>query len=268
MYAKPLLAAGLLTIFMGTAQAETIVLVADTWCPYNCDPDSQYPGFMVEIAQRVFSAAGHQVEYQVEPWNRAVLSVQSGRFQGLIGVTPNILQRLEQPLQLPEQEQARIRAAYFTLAASTWRYNGTQSLYAERLGLIAGYGYAPIRDYIEANKDTPRVQYAHGEDALQTNLQKLLRGRISLVRSDELAFSYTAQQMGLADSFRDAGGEPIEDANSLLYIAFAPAQVCPQCTEYAQTLSRGMSQLRQSGELEKILTRYGLHDWQQVPVAD
>ena len=133
---------------------------------------------------------------------------------------------------------------------------------------MACYGYAPIRDYIEANKDTPRVQYAHGEDALQTNLQKLLRGRISLVRSDELAFRYTAQQMGLADSFRDAGGEPIEDANSLLYIAFAPAQVCPQCTEYAQTLSRGMSQLRQSGELEKILARYGLHDWQQVPVAD
>ena len=108
------------------------------------------------------------------------------------------------------EAQARIRAAYFTLAASSWRYNGTQSLYAERLGLIAGYGYAPIRDYIEANKDTPRVQYAHGEDALQTNLQKLLRGRISLVRSDELAFRYTAQQMGLAASFRDAGGEPID----------------------------------------------------------
>ena len=31
MYAKPLLAAGLLTIAMGTAQAETIILVADTW---------------------------------------------------------------------------------------------------------------------------------------------------------------------------------------------------------------------------------------------
>ena len=111
MYAKPLLAAGLLTIAMGTAQAETIILVADTWCPYNCDPGSKYPGFMVEIAQRVFSAAGHQVVYQVEPWNRAVLSVQSGRFQGLIGVTPNILQRLEQPLQLPEQEQAQIGRA-------------------------------------------------------------------------------------------------------------------------------------------------------------
>ena len=62
--------------------------------------------------------------------------------------------------------------------------------------------------------------------------------------------------------------QPIEEANSLLYIAFAPAQVCPQCTEYAQTLSRGMSQLRQSGELGEILARYGLRDWQQVPVAD
>lgn len=262
MFAKPLLAAGLLAIAMGTAQAETIVLVADAWCPYNCDPDGERPGFMVEIAQRVFSAAGYQVEYVVEPWKRALQSVQAGRYQGLIGVTPRILQRLEQSLQVPEQEQARIRAAYFTLADRTWRYNGTQSLYSERLGLIAGYGYAPIRDYIAANEGTERVQYAHGEDALQVNLRKLLHGRISLVRSDVLAFRYTAQQMGLDDSFRDAGGEPLDEPDSLLYIAFAPAEVCPQCAEYAQTLSQGMSELRQSGELGQILARYGLRDWQ------
>lgn len=262
MVAKPLLAAGLLTIAIGTARAETIILVADAWCPYNCNPDSDRPGFMVEIAQRVFGATGDQVEYLIEPWSRALQSVQAGRYQGLIGVTPRILQRLEQPLQLPAQEQARIRAAYFTLADSTWRYNGTQSLYSERLGLIAGYGYAPLLDYIEANKDTPRVQFAHGEDALQTNLRKLLHGRISLVRSDTLAFRYTAQQMGLADSFRDAGGEPVDEPDSLLYIAFAPADVCPQCTAYAQTLSQGMTELRKSGELEQILARYGLRDWQ------
>ncbi|QKE64877.1 transporter substrate-binding domain-containing protein [Aquipseudomonas campi] len=268
MFAKPLLAAGLLTIAMGTAQAETIILVADAWCPYNCDPDSERPGFMVEIAQRVFSAAGYKVVYLVEPWNRAQQSVQAGRYQGLIGVTPRMLQKLEQPLQAPQQEQARIRGAYFTLADSTWRYNGTQSLYSERLGLIAGYGYAPIRDYIAANEGTERVQYAHGEDALQNNLNKLLHGRISLVRSDELAFRYTAKQMGLADRFRDAGGEQLGEIDRLLYIAFAPEEVCPACSEYAQILSDGMSSLRQSGELEKILARYGLHDWQQAPGAD
>lgn len=268
MFSKPMLAAGLLTISMGAARADTIVLVADAWCPYNCSPDSDHPGFMVEIAQRVFAEAGHQVVYLVEPWKRALLSVQLGHYQGIIGITPKMLEESAQPLQVPQHEQARMRVAYFTLADSQWRYSGPQSLASERLGLIAGYSYVQIQDYIDANQGTERIQYAHGEDALQTNLRKLLHGRVSVVRSDEQAFLHAAQQMGQTDSFRDAGGENLDARDRQLYIAFAPAQVCPACANYAQTLSEGMTHLRQNGELKKILARYGLHDWQSAPVAD
>ena len=37
----------------GTARADEVVLLADAWCPYNCEPGSDTPGFMIEIAREL-----------------------------------------------------------------------------------------------------------------------------------------------------------------------------------------------------------------------
>ena len=38
------------------AQCETITIVADEFCPYNCEPDSVEPGFMIEAASEILTA--------------------------------------------------------------------------------------------------------------------------------------------------------------------------------------------------------------------
>ena len=48
----------------GLLTAKTVVLVADEWCPYNCAPNSDKPGYVVEIAELVFAEAGHTVIYK------------------------------------------------------------------------------------------------------------------------------------------------------------------------------------------------------------
>ncbi len=58
--------------------AETITLIADEWCPYNCDPESDYPGYIVEIANAIYKVAGYQVQYQNVPWSRALKAVTEG----------------------------------------------------------------------------------------------------------------------------------------------------------------------------------------------
>lgn len=49
------------------AYADVITLVADEWCPYNCTPDTDHPGFMIEIAQYAFEHAGHTIVYTTIP---------------------------------------------------------------------------------------------------------------------------------------------------------------------------------------------------------
>jgi len=46
---------------------------------------------------------------------------------------------------------------------------------------------------------------------------------------------------------------------SKLFIAFSPKN--PKSQEYAKLLSEGTAALRASGELRKILAKYGLSDW-------
>lgn len=48
----------------GAVQADVVTLRADQWCPYNCVPGSDRPGYMIEIAREVFGRAGHQIDYQ------------------------------------------------------------------------------------------------------------------------------------------------------------------------------------------------------------
>ncbi|SFV56538.1 ABC transporter, periplasmic domain [hydrothermal vent metagenome] len=46
-----------------------------------------------------------------------------------------------------------------------------------------------------------------------------------------------------------------------VYLAFSPNN--PHSKEYAKILSEGINTLRKSGELDKILAKYGLHDWEK-----
>ena len=46
------------------AAADTISIRGDMWCPVNCDPKAERPGYMIEIAREVFEPKGHKIDYQ------------------------------------------------------------------------------------------------------------------------------------------------------------------------------------------------------------
>ncbi len=67
-----LIAIGSTALTPSPVGAETITLAADVWCPFNCNPGGDPPGYMVEVAKAVFEPRGHTVTYRVLPWARAV----------------------------------------------------------------------------------------------------------------------------------------------------------------------------------------------------
>ena len=66
---------------------DTITLRADIWDPYNGDPASDQPGFVIEVAKAVFEKAGYTVDYQVEgwSWDRSVEEAKKGNIDGIVG---------------------------------------------------------------------------------------------------------------------------------------------------------------------------------------
>jgi len=55
-----------------------LLVLSDPWCPYNCQPDSDKPGYVVEMLREIFPPPTWQLKYQIVPWDRALQQVREG----------------------------------------------------------------------------------------------------------------------------------------------------------------------------------------------
>lgn len=236
------------------ARADVIRLRADLWCPYNCQPGTDRPGYMVEIATEVFAAAGHGVEYRTMNWVRSLEEARRGTVDGVIGANAVEAEGFVLPVPL-----GRAQDAYAMRRGSRFDPEVTDPFQGIVIGAIRGYVYGGrLTDHIRAHGEDPtRVQLLAGDDALEKNLRKLVAGRVDLVPDDSNWLRLVIHDLGLADAIQIVH----EDEPILQYIAFSPAN--PKSPVYASLLSEGVARLRASGRLRAILDRYGLEDWEQ-----
>nr|WP_281368202.1 ABC transporter substrate-binding protein [Simiduia aestuariiviva] len=237
--------------------AERLVLAADVWCPYNCQANHrERPGYMIELAQRVFSEHGIEVQYVNLPWSRAKASVSEGLAQGLVGAT------LDDPdtrhLVFPDHAQGQMHNVFVGRKGENWRYQGLSSLRTVRIGAIQDYEYGPTLDNYMAIPNVP-VHTVSGDRPLTRLIRMLQSRRIDVIVEDHSVFRYTASSLEFTD-FELLGDIPGPTALTNLYIAFTPD---PQGRRYAELLSNGVAALRARGELAEIMAKYELIDWMQ-----
>ncbi len=233
--------------------AATITLVADDWCPYNCVPRSEKPGYVVEIAREIFEQYGHTVVYEYRPWKRALADAMDGIVDGAIGANLGNM-----PKGIFHHEPLGFYVMmYFVLKDSPWNYDSVSSLDNHEIGAISGYTYGdPFDEY--ARTHTESIHFTFGDDPAVKNFKKLLLKRIDIFIEEHNVATFVMRKQGMSEKIRRAGvnGEP-----KAMYIGLSPAKTTSQ--EYANILSAGIIEMRKSGRLQQILTRYGLSDWQQ-----
>nr|WP_256504574.1 ABC transporter substrate-binding protein [Gilvimarinus xylanilyticus] len=246
----------LLAALCSQVRAQTITLAADQWCPYNCVPDTQAPGFMVEIAQRAFAAHEITVEYQVLPWLRALYGTQVGRYSAVIGAT-----KVEAPdFVFPAQEQGRAANSFWVESDNAWQYRGLASLQEVSLGVMGGYSYSEeIEAYINDENNVGRITVLSGNTPLERGLNMLKRKRIDVLLEDANVMHHWLRLNGALDQYRRAGSVGQGENFKRLYIAFSPEH--DMSATYARWLSEYMTEARASGELAQLLAKYGLTDW-------
>jgi len=238
--------------------AKTITLVADKWCPYNCEPGSDNPGFLIEIITQAFKKRDIGIEYSVLPWDQAIAAAREGKFNAIVGASPN-----DAPdFIFPKVSQGWMHTQFFVKKGAMWHFYGKSSLEKVTLGVASGYIYGDtIDDYIRANaNDARRIQVASGDNVLADNIDKLLGDKIGAIIEDINVMNYYLAKHGLSDKIEPAGQLPISDQNNI-YIAFSPKT--PQAKQYARILSEEMQNMRASGELKAILDKYSVQDWQK-----
>ncbi len=260
-----LFSAALLTpapgLLSAVAHADAVVMRADPWYPVNLDPASDRPGYVVEIARLALQRAGHQLDYALYPWERSVDGVRRGKIDCLPGV-----HRTTVPDFIFTTESFGFdRMAFYARSdAPPFEYHSLADLQDKVVAVIGGYGYTDEMDaYINANGDAPTLQVTRGDQPLQRNIRMLLAGRVDLVLESIPAIEFTAAQMSVATQMKRVALLP---GSPQIYVACSPKK--PSSLQYVKVLDEGIRELRRSGELQRILDKYDLQDWQNSAGTD
>jgi polar amino acid transport system substrate-binding protein len=241
--------------FCPLVKADVISMRTDLWCPYACDPKSDKPGFMVEMAKEVFKKYGHTIDYNVMNWARAVSQVKEGKFNALIGCNRADVEGFE----IPTIPTGHTTSYYYTLKDDPWMYVNEASLQSRKIGVINDYTYGDEIDKLIRKKKKSFLKVT-GENPLLRLIQMTEAKRINGFVENPLVLAYNLREIKKdASIFKVASTNVAQDPE--LFIAFSPAS--SKSRIYAKNLDEGMIELRKSGRLKIILERYGLSDWQK-----
>jgi polar amino acid transport system substrate-binding protein len=248
----------LLLITNDAMAQETVHLRADYWAPYNGEPASEHPGFLIDIARAVFEPYHIEIDYEVTPWSRAVREVERGAADGVVGTD-----KLNTPkFVFPDEEQGMFSNAFMLRSDSSWVYEGLSSLDKVHVAVVNNYVFGKDRwggdiDAYLAQYAGKNVEILNGEHPIETAVELLSKRRIDTYLDSPEVFFAAVSKMKLDPASFKKG---VQLGPSIpVYIAFSPAK--DSSRRYAAILSEGMRRLRASGELSKILSVYGLKDW-------
>jgi polar amino acid transport system substrate-binding protein len=248
-----LLFAFALTSILGvfpTVAADTLRVRADHWMPYNGDPQDAQPGYVVEILRAVFEPKGIKIDYSTLGWAEALDAAANNQIDAVIGANA----REAAKLVTPQESIGEPSIALFTKKANAWVCSNSSSLKEVRIGVIEGYGYFPMLDAHIAKAQPPTVMTFNGTTPLRDAMERLDRGEIDVVPENYAVWVWNVRASGRSPAnYRTAFVQPGEP----IFVAFSPAAA----VRFRDHFDEGLQQLRQSGKLQAILARYGLHDW-------
>lgn len=239
----------------GQVSADEIKLVSDYWCPFACEPNSEKPGGMIEIANAVFKNKGHTVKYEMINWARGIKDTRAGRFDGIIGASRADVKGFI----IPQVPVGYLENYFWTVPSHHWKYENKNSLQNVKVGVINDYSYGSEIDF-EVKHKNPSIVVISGNDPLARLIQMTETKRLDGFIENPMVLNHALFKMNKSpDTFRAVSKNLADDPE--LFIAFSPNK--SNSKAFAQMLDEGIVELRKNGKLKEILEKYGLKDWEK-----
>lgn len=226
---------------------------ADIWCPHNCIPKSENPGYFIEVLEHIFGK--ENISYEELNWARAIQQTKLGEFDMIVGAAqddaPDFI--------FPKTPLGRNTNCFYTRPDSTWTYENIGSVKALKGGLAVVKDYAYFEElnvFIKSKEAESIIQSHHGNNVLANMLKKLEVKRVDALIENPNVINYV---------FKDAKELPIRKAGCMdtgaIYVAFSPSKNKPKSQSYADQFDREIAIMMKNGEFEKILAKYNLKPW-------
>ena len=234
-------------------ERRTLVLAGDYWCPYNCQPDGESPGYLVELIRRALYIYRIDVEYRMMPWSDALALAEKGEIDGIIGVS-SVKGRDLLTTRLPLEFS---RTDAFTRNDTKWIYDGLGSLRGKKVGIILDYVVdEAINHFVGINYPLNPGGFSvqEGKNAVIESIADLIDGYSDVYLEDNRVVRHYITENGLSPYIRNAGHLGREKLP--VYIAFS--KKLPNVKRYIKYFDNGMASLKATGEFDDLRAKYNM----------
>jgi len=237
------------------AAAQPFIAQADFWCPYNCRPNSDAPGYVIELLQAAFEPQGTPVRYELVPWNRALANVRDGKATFVIGVSRREAEH--NGLLTGNEAVGASRDCLFVGAKSSVRFTQADDLNTlHHVAIVSGYVYDDgFDEWLSRPENKGKTIVEIGENVSELNALNIVRGRIDGAIEDGAVMTMTVHALGLETQVIEAGC----DVPTPIYVGVSPGW--PRAHQLLDQLDARLAEMRQDKQLGKLLAKYGQQDW-------
>lgn len=242
-----------LTFLSPNAHADDVFIVKTTFCPMSCNPETdQLEGYLVEIAKAAFKDTKHNLVFkEVDTWARALLMVKDAQVDGMIPSLSTVAEA-EGTILMPKEFISDTADICMIKKGNPWRFNGIKSLDSiGMLGVISGGDYGEEIN-LWMNNNPKKLTWLGSEHVYERALKMINLGRIDAFPESKEVLYYTRHKLGYDNDLVE-GGETFKYAS---FIGFGKHS--KKAVEYNKIVTDYVRKIRHSGELDKLLTKYGL----------
>ncbi|MCW8109338.1 transporter substrate-binding domain-containing protein [Alteromonas ponticola] len=241
-----------LIAWIGTADAEpstastqpTVILAYGEYPPYY-GRGLYREGFISEIVVKAYALSGYEVELVYLPaWQRSVEETKNGRFDGLLTMWHS--QRREQWFLFSNPLPAN-EIGFYKHVDSPFTFNSVDDLASARVGTVRGVIYPPELE--DAGAVVEEVTY------LKQNIAKLLKQRIDMALTDKAVGRHIL--LSLYPEHKD-DIIFIEPSLALINQHLVISRKADNAQEKLNAFNRGYAILKESGEIVRLATKYGI----------
>jgi polar amino acid transport system substrate-binding protein len=253
---------GLLSVFSAAtnlipalAFADEITVVSpEYFCPYACKAGDKLEGSTVDLARAALAAKGHTIKYSNMNYERALEEVKKGKYMA----TPSSFPGEAVGFVFPTEASSQAQWCVFSAPKSTLVFSKEDDVlnFPKKVGVVGGYSYTPkIDEWLKSKKEKFETQ--QGDTALYKLSKMVNSGRISVLIEDKTNTDWNMKTKALAEMKNIGCLPPTKEQMS--YIVFSPGN--PKSKTYAEDFTAGINELRKSGKVKEILSKYGMTDW-------
>jgi polar amino acid transport system substrate-binding protein len=243
------------TLYPMSHAQDSMTVVADPWCPYNCADTSNNLGIMIELAQAALAPFNITVHYQNINWARAGHLVMEGSIEAIVGTSKS--PSSAQKFHFPSIPLAFSQVCFYRKSGSDWTFDGADSLTDQTLGWINHYkfGELDVDQMVQAGLENGNVVPVSGDTELIFPLIRMLETeRISTFGEVKMNVDYAQKSLSKKPNIEVAGCLDNIDG---LYVAFSPNK--ESSIELADKLDEGMKGLLEGRtRVDAIFAKYGI----------